>query len=133
MMVVFTVLFGQSAVITAWFGADRVASLTGRAMWLNVAVAGFALSAVGLGLWLMRGRRAVGERRMSLVSLGPVAPEPAAARPPAATRSTVTAPYQLVRVPGTRRIHDPACPLVAGKEVEPAAPGAGEPCGVCTP
>jgi hypothetical protein len=128
-----TVLVGAIAIVAASFSAKHATSLPQQTMWLDVAVAGFAVSATGLGLWLMRGRRAVGERRVSLVSLEPAVPEPAPVRPSPVKRSTRTAPSLFVRVPGTRRLHDRACPLVAGKEVEPAALDTGEPCGVCTP
>lgn len=127
-----TALLGLIAIIAAWFGASGSHSLTQQAMWLNLAVAGFAVSSVGLCLWLMRGRRAIGERRVALVSLDPVEDEPASApvRRPAAGS---TASFDLVRAPGMRRVHDPACPLVAGKPVERANPGDGEPCAVCAP
>lgn len=128
-IVAITVLLGLITILTAWFNADHTASPTSQAMWLNLAVAGFAVSATGCGLWLMRGRRAIGERRATLVSLDRPTPEP----PPPPTRPTHTAPTQSVRIPGTRHIHHPDCPLVTGKAVKPAALTTGEPCRVCTP
>lgn len=129
-------LLGLIAITAAWFGASGTASPTAQAVWLNVAVGGFVVASAGFGLWLMRGRAAVGARRVSLVALERPAPEPASPRlvhasPRPAPRGA-TAPIHAVRVPGTRRVHDPECPLVAGKEIEPVAPGSGEPCGVCT-
>lgn len=125
-------LLGLIAIIAAWFGASGTTSPTAQAVWLNVAVGGFVVSSVGFGLWLMRGRAAVGSRRASLVALETPTPEPAVNRPQPAPRGA-TASIQSVRVPGTRRVHDPGCPLIVGKETEAIAPGAGEPCGVCTP
>lgn len=125
-------LLGLIAIIAAWFGASGTTSPTAQTLWLNVAVGGFVVSSAGFGLWLMRGRAAVGARRVSLVAFERQAPAPAAARPRPEPRAA-TAPIHAVRVPGTRRVHAPACPLVAGKEIELVAPGSGEPCGVCTP
>lgn len=131
-----TVLLGLITILAAWFGSSHTASLTGRMLWLNAAVAGFAVAAIGLGLWLMAGRRAVGERRFSLVSLEEPAAEPASAKAGRRMKrgSGETASLELVRVPGTRRVHAPDCPLVAGKQVEQAAVSeTSERCGVCTP
>lgn len=132
-MVSVTALIGVIAIIAAWFGASGSSSLTRQSLWLNLAVAGFAVASVGLCLWLMRGRRAVGERRVSLVALDPVDDE--RDHPPALPRRSPidTASLELVRAPGMRRVHDPACPLVAGKRVEPASLRDGAPCAVCTP
>lgn len=131
-MVAITGLLGLIAIAAAWFAASHAAGLAARGMWLNMAVAGFAVSATGLALWLMRGRRAVGERRMSLVSLEPVAPaEPEPAARPVGSGDTGT--VRVVRIPGTRHAHDRGCPLVAGKRVEPATLADGAPCGVCMP
>jgi len=130
-MVAVTTVLGFSGIAGAWFGADGASSLAQQAMWLNVAVAAFAVSGVGLCLWLMRGRRAVGERRAGLVSLDPVDDEPPAA--PARVRRGGTGELTLVRATGMRRVHDPSCPLVEGKHVEPATLGDGEPCAVCEP
>jgi len=127
-------MIGLIAIVAAWFGASGTASLTAQTAWLNVALAGYVVSSAGLGLWFMRGRAAIGARRVSLVALEPLAEspaEPVAARPRPSPRDG-TAPIQAVRVPGTRFVHDPACPLVSGKECEPAAPGSGQRCGVCT-
>lgn len=127
-------LLGLIGLIAAWFGASGTADLDAQAMWLNVAVAGLMVSFVGYALWFMRGRQAIGERRTSLVALESPEPAavPAAGRPSPVPRGE-TAPIRTVRVPGTRLVHDGGCPLVAAKEVEPAAPGSGKQCGVCRP
>lgn len=132
-------LVGVVAIIAAWFGAAGTASPATQAVWLNVAVAGFVVSAAGFGLWLMRGRRAVGERRVSLVALAEPESEPVEVGSRSGTPAVTvmvpggTAPIGAVRVVGGRLVHDPGCPLVAGKELEPVAPGSGAPCGVCVP
>lgn len=124
-------MLGLVAIVAGWFGASGTVSSGTQAFWLNVAFAGFVVTAVGFGLWLMRGRAAVGARRVSLIALEHP-PAPAPAQPPQTLRPG-TAPIQAVRVPGTRLVHDSACPLVFGKEYELVAPGSGQPCGVCTP
>lgn len=122
---------GLIALFGAWFGASGSASVAQQAVWLNLGVAGFTVFAVGNALWLLRGRRAVGERRASLVWLDTDEPEQAA--PWARGGAVATQTWQFVRVPGAARAHHADCPLVAGKRVEPADLADAEPCGVCSP
>lgn len=124
-----TSLIGVVLIVAAWFGAASAGTLTQQALWGTIAVAGLVVSGVGLSLWLLRLRRAIGHRRASLVSLDP----PAAPEPTPAPRTHDTASLPLVRAHGMRKVHDPDCPLVAGKDVQPAALGDGEPCVVCQP
>ncbi len=126
LMVVLTALVCVVAITVGWFGASGSATLTHQVAYLNLAVAGFAVFAGGNCLWLLRGRRAVGERRAALIALEPAEPVRQA---PAAVPATAS--WQLVRGAGMRRLHQPDCPLVAGKPVEPVGLADGEPCGVC--
>jgi hypothetical protein len=49
-------------------------------------------------------------------------------------RLVAPAPDAFVSVPGARRYHRAACPLVSNKTVIPVVPGdADQPCGVCAP
>lgn len=121
-----TALVGVIMIVAAWFGAAGAASLTQQAGWATLAVAGLGVSGIGLCLWLLRLRRTIGQRRASLVSLDAPA-EPLPAHSPRHD----TASLPLVRAAGMRKVHDPGCPLVAGKDAEPAALGDGEPCAVC--
>ncbi|MGP3983149.1 hypothetical protein [Streptomyces sp. KR80] len=126
-----TTLVEVALIVGAWFGASGTASAARQAAWLNLAVAGFAVSAGGLCLWLLRLRRAVGERRVALISLAPQE-EPAPARLPRRPQaSAATVSSQLVRAAGMDRLHRRDCPLVAGKDVTPAGLDDGDPCGVC--
>jgi hypothetical protein len=135
LMVCATTLVGLAVIVAAWFGAGGTVSAARQAAWLNVAVAGFAVSSGGLCLWLLRARRAVGERRVALISLAPPGEpqeEPGAARPSRRAEATdTTVPLRLVRAAGMERLHHPECPLVAGKDVTPAGLDDGDPCGVC--
>lgn len=127
-------LLGGFAVGVAWFGASGTSSIAAQAVWLNVAVGGLMVCGFGIALWLLRGRRSVGERRADLVSLADAVPstEPTSVGLPPAETAGGTEPLLLVRAPGMRRAHDPGCPLVAGKEIERVAIGTGERCEVCT-
>lgn len=133
-MVAVTAGVGLAAIGGAWFGASGTTSLTTAMGWLNLAVAGFTVAAAGNALWLLRLRRAVGERRVALVSLDiglDVVDEVTEQHGPTA-QATSTAALRLVRVAGTSRVHYADCPLVHGKPVEAATMGDGKPCGVCT-
>ncbi|MGW2563653.1 hypothetical protein ACWCXB_31405 [Streptomyces sp. NPDC001514] len=123
-----TTLAGLALLVIAWFGAGGTASTALQTAWLNLAVAGFTVSAIGQCLWLLRARRAVGERRIGLISLAP-REDPEDAYEPLPVRRG--APRHLVRATGMVRLHHPDCPLVAGKDVTVAAPEDGELCGMC--
>lgn len=126
-------LVGLIAVLLSWFGASGSPSPAHQMMWLNLAVVGMAIFAICNCLWLMRLRRAVGQRRVGLVSLEvtevEVGPERAAPAVGSVDRPVVSAGW--VRGEGMARVHRPDCPLVAGKHVWPAHVGDGELCGVC--
>lgn len=134
-MVSITAFLGLAAIGGAWFGASGSVSVSGQMAWLNLAVGGFVIAAVGSCLWLLRLRRAVGERRIGLVALdtGPDVTDDhhhgPAPRPRGSGTSTDT--LRLVRGPEMNRVHYADCPLVAGKPVESATVADGEPCGVC--
>ena len=123
---------GLAAIVGAWFGASGTTAVGRQAIWLEVATVGFAVSAAGWSLWLLRGRRAIGEKKAALIALTPTETEEPST-PRRSPRPAATMPLDLVRAPGMARVHHPECPLVAGKTVEPAAPGDGEPCQVCAP
>lgn len=134
-MVSATALVGLVLLVAAWFGASGSGSPMHTATWLNVAAGGFAVFGAGNFLWLLRGRRAIGERRVALISLEPADGPPAPPRSPRAGHASSGPPtaLRLVTVPGMARVHDPDCPLVAHKPVRPASAGDGDPCGVCQP
>lgn len=125
LMVCGTTLAGLALLVTAWFGAGGTASVVLQTAWLNLAVAGFAISSIGQCLWLLRARRAVGERRIALISLTPREEDPYETKPLPRTATG------LVRAAGMVKLHRPDCALLAGKDVTGAAAGDGELCGVC--
>lgn len=127
-------LVGLFAIAAGWFGASGSPTPARQVLWLNVAIAGLAIFAGGNGLWLMRLRRAIGERRVSLVSFGSAVEEELAPRRTFAARPAdrpAFASAGWVRGADMARVHRPDCPLVAGKQVKPAQEDDGERCGVC--
>lgn len=123
-----TTTIGLFTLIGAWFGASGSGSVPQQTLWLNLGVAGFTVFAAGNALWLLRGRRAVGDRRAALVWLDTDEDEQPAPLPAVAARSG-----QTVHIPGASRAHRADCPLVARKQVEPTDSGEFTPCGVCSP
>lgn len=127
-----TSAIGLVAITVAWYGISGSAYTGTQALWLNIGIAGAVISALGNAVWLMRGRREVGRRRVELVSSrqDEATIEPS---PRVAVEYTLTMPLGMVRAEGMSRVHRADCPLVAGKSWEPANIGDGEPCGVCVP
>lgn len=128
-------LVGLIAILLGWFGASGSPAPARQMLWLNVAVAGLAVYALGNCLWLMRLRRAVGDRRAALVSFEVAEEEVEAQHTTGGVgRSDRTAVMsaQWVSGDGMARVHRPDCPVVAGKHVWTAHAGDGELCGVCT-
>ena len=67
---------GIVLVLVAWFCSDSATSVDSQVRWLNVGVIGVITLGVGNLLWLITGRRAIGElRRLVLpgIPLGPLA------------------------------------------------------------
>jgi hypothetical protein len=124
-----TTALGAGAWLAAWIGMEPPAAQH-RAAWLNLGVAGLTTFGAGNALWLLRGRRAVGERRLSIVRLdrGPQAPRAAAVAPSVAAGPGLV---ELVQVPGGRLSHRASCPLVEGKVVVTTALIGTNPCRVC--
>lgn len=123
---------GLVSITVSWYGISGSGDTSLQALWFNIGIAGAVISALGNGVWLLRGRRAVGDRRAALVSLE--VPTPVTqARSVAAPSRAATDAHELVRVAGMTRVHRVVCPLVVGKRCEPARLDDGEPCGVCSP
>jgi len=134
MMLALATVVGMGAWVTASVGVGFAKTANGEIAWANLGVVGLIIFGTANSFWLLRGRRAIGARRASLVRLVPV---PAGARaivdelPTEAAQAT----EGMVRVSGGRLLHEAVCPLVAGKTVEridrPASSGAVH-CRVCS-
>ena len=121
-------LAGIVMIFIAWYmasGSDRLSTMVG---WTNLGVGGIIVSGTANALWLLSGRRAVGERRRWLLEEpGEQVDQPQESRA-----------LGLVAGPGMTRFHLENCLLVAGKATTAAsrqthiAEGR-RPCGVCEP
>lgn len=126
-----TILVGLAASVTACYLAGGEDALAEQVRWANLSVAGFVVGSYGMVGWLLRGRRAVGQRRIALlgdarrsVVVGPVASW-------ALEGSTV-----FVAGEGRDRYHRAECPFAAGRGWATASPAEHEaagrrPCQVC--
>ena len=129
---------GVVAVLTSWYGVSGTAVPARSVRWLVVGIAGVIALGTVNGLWLLAGRRAVGERS-ALVNVGieelllELGPAPAPAVAPVATE--VPRELTLVTVAGGTRYHRSDCQLVIGKRVLVGSEGVAAriPCGVCAP
>lgn len=124
---------GLVAVLSSWYGVSGTAVPETSVRWLVIGIAGVITIGTVNGLWLLAGRRAVGERTASvtggmeqlLPALSAVAPRPV----------ETSEASEFVAVPGGTRYHTPDCQLVAGKTVVHGQQAVADrlPCGVCAP
>jgi hypothetical protein len=105
---------GLILAIAGWYnaaGSDRPRT---QLTWIEVGVAGFAIAAVGDGMWVLRGRRALATAAREL--FGPDLAE-LLPQPPGAVDAPVDA-AALLSAPGTIRYHRPGCILLRGHQAE---------------
>ena len=130
-----TTAVGFVVIGVGWLGVSGAVATHKQIVWIDVAAAGVLVAGVGNGLWLLAGRRALGERRRRLTAA--IAGDDA----PAATASVtleVVRNDRLVAGPRMTRYHREDCILVGDKSVRAAGREAHEragrePCGVCAP
>lgn len=128
-------IVGAVVVFVGWLGVSGTARLSHQYGWTSVAVVGLVIAALGNGLWLLGGRRAVGVRRRRLLA---DPPRGAVDVTSAAVATSPPADDRLVTAPAMTRYHRPGCILVRGKDVRPYEPArrgapAARPCGMCRP
>jgi hypothetical protein len=144
----FAILAAAIVIGVAWYVAAGDLSLNQQIGPMDAAVAGLVVSGFGNATWLLRGRRAIGERRRALL------PDPIA-QVQRARLAREQSPTPVVGVLGTitpaegaetflagpdlERYHRPTCALAAGRagwttmtRQEHVAAGR-NPCGVCQP
>ncbi len=114
---------GLVLIVVGWLGSSDALTLNGSVDWLKVGIVGVIFAGVCNGLFLLRGRRAVGLARRAVLGV-----------PRDRRVVVVDEPVALVARPGGRRIHRAGCPMVAGKSVE-TVPTVGDrvPCELCRP
>jgi len=102
---------GLILAIAGWYNAAGSDQPRTQLTWIEVGVAGFAIATVGNGMWVLRGRRALGTAARELFG-----PDLSELLPPARTVATITPtePDVLVSAPGTIRYHRPECVLLRG-------------------
>jgi hypothetical protein len=142
---------GGIVIIVAWYMCSGDASFNQQIGPTNIAVAGMVLAGLGNAIWLLRGRRTLGERRRALLgdpypgarmgeSMGAVtgvsgAPSPSGA---ATTLAGMVEPQLFVAGADLALFHRPECALAEGRRWDAATrdeqTGAGRrACGVCRP
>jgi hypothetical protein len=129
-------VIGAAALLVGWLGVSGEPASARQTGWLNVGIGGIIIAGVGTAVWLMTGRRAVGQRRRQLL------PD-ILLEPPTDALADLVDPVEdgrgttFVVLPGMTRYHLASCELVAGKAVKPVPAGraaaALTPCGVCEP
>ena len=106
---------GLILAIAGWYnaaGSDRPRT---QLTWIEVGVAGFAIAAIGGGMWVLRGRRALGTAARELFG-----PDLSELLPPV-PGTVVEVPAdrgELYSAPGTIRYHRPGCVLLRGHGVD---------------
>jgi hypothetical protein len=132
---------GGIVIVVSWYVGSGDASFSRQIGPLDAAVAGLVFAGLGNVMWLLRGRRALGERRRALlpdVAAIAEATERAAEGGVRGAGSTTSEGDLFVGGEGLVRFHRPDCPLAVGRSWA-AFPrqeheGAGRsPCGVCNP
>jgi hypothetical protein len=129
---------GGIVVGVAWYICSGDASFNQQIGPLDAAVGGLIFAGGGNVMWLLRGRRALGERRRALM------PDPEAAilvvvpDRQVSTAGLADPSDLLLAGDGLVRFHRATCPLASGRSWTPMTRGEHEglgrqPCGVCKP
>jgi hypothetical protein len=121
---------GALLVASAW-ATTATDDLSVRVAWVNLGVLGLLVAGTGNALWLLAGRRAIGERRADLMDVPVIEGDD--------TSVVLAQPStRLVSVARASHFHRDDCALVRGKTVTAAARSRHEragrtPCGICEP
>jgi len=140
-----TVGLGGIVIAVAWYVCAGDASFDQQVGPADAAVGGLLLAGIGNAVWLLQGRRALGERRRTLLP-DVAAPEPTVTRVTDAGAVPMPAPGEttaqaglFVAGAGLERYHRPGCALASGRSdwtgmtrAEHEVAGR-RPCGVCRP
>jgi hypothetical protein len=143
---VITVSIGGVVVVASWYVCAGDTTFSQQIGPTDAALAGLLLAAVGNLVWLLHGRRALGERRRVLLPDVGEATEPSRRRVLQEREDLPSVPVgahneEVVLVAGEHmeRFHRPECPLASGRTGWAAMTrqdheSAGRrPCGVCRP
>lgn len=130
-----TTAVGVVMVATSAFGAAKATAIGTQVGWVNTAVIGVIALGAGNSLWLLKGRRAAGQLRRTVINSAGLARRLAASQRVDRRAVGVAAP---VAGKTMTRYHRPDCPLVANKPVSSGSVKTHgrrgrRPCGVCLP
>jgi hypothetical protein len=122
---------GITGLALTWYGASDQPDWPDQLPWASLGVAATTVALVGLVSWLVAGLRRVRRLRHEVL---PLLQASALARRSAGAAATPSG-TALVTAPGMTRFHRSACPLAAGKPVQPVRPDEAGlvPCRVCAP
>ncbi|MBW8826039.1 MAG: hypothetical protein JF603_06795 [Acidobacteria bacterium] len=132
-------LVAAALLVAAAWATTATDDLSLRVAWVNLGVVGLLVAGAGNVLWLLAGRRAIGERRAELlVAPSEVGADDDATAPTRALATMAAPPDRLVSVARATLFHRDDCPLVQGKPVTAGIRSRHEragrrPCGVCLP
>jgi hypothetical protein len=126
---------GLAALVAATIKSSGEHALADQVVWLNLAVGGVLLCGVGVAVFLLNGRRAIGVGRQALalrLDVGDPVVRPSVLAP------IVTGSGDLVAAPGTTHFHHDGCLLIRGKSVQRASveehrAGGRTACPMCAP
>jgi hypothetical protein len=124
---------GITGLALTWYGAGDQPDWPDQLPWASLGVAATTVALLGLVSWLVAGLRRVRRLRREVL---PKLAAGAVRRRPVGAAAVTPIGTALVTAPGMTRFHRPACPLAAGKPVQPVRPdeadGAGlVACGMC--
>jgi hypothetical protein len=132
---------GGIVIVVSWYVCSGDAAFDRQIGPLDAAMAGLVFAGLGNVMWLLRGRRALGERRQVLLpdlpAVGAATERPADAEVGAAGSAEPEGDL-FVGGEGMMRFHRPDCPLAVGRSWAVATRQVHEEagrlrCGVCDP
>lgn len=139
---VFAVGVGAITIAVAWYICAGDATFNQQVGPVDAGVAGLLVTGLGNASWLLRGRRAVGERRRALLADIAQDPPPVPSGPLLlSTAAPSVAPATDLFVAGSdmTRFHRPTCALAQGRvgwvamDRQEHEQAGRQPCGVCRP
>jgi hypothetical protein len=131
LLLVFGNVVALVLIVAGWYGASTRGTVSSQGSWVDTAILGAILAGVLDCVWLLRGRRAVGQQRRALITAESWRVT-SGVPPQVAGTATTGESGPLVRVAGMIRVHHSDCPLVVGKATKVVRRPANQPrCGIC--
>lgn len=140
-----TAVLGVALLVTSWYGAARQGAFDKQSPWIDLGIVAGIVFGAGNCVWVLQGRRRIGERRNRLIPFTAEAVDLYRWRPvwntsdqPPASGAAVAPTNNgrgdgLVRAEGMRFAHRPNCPLVDGKTVSGVRGNSWPRCLICHP